>query len=154
MGERGNANARGDFASLTIRTNPEQAQALIDAITKMENGQAPDYSAFVGTNCTTLIEDTLKDLGLDYGDQSPSSYWADLFASQSSGSWADKTIAAFTHSAPHAGQDYGSPRYKNQSQLMFGAYWYPWHAQHGQDDGSSVTTTQTVTLPDGTKQSY
>jgi len=149
--ERGEQNAAGQFASLTIRTNPVEAQALIDAITKMESGQAPDYSAFLGTNCTTLIEDALKDLGLDYGDQSPSSYWADLFASQSSGSWADKTIAAFTGSAPHAGQDYGRPRYNNQAQLMFALYWLQIHPDQ---DKSSVTTTQTVTLPDGRKQSY
>jgi hypothetical protein len=51
--------------SATWQTNPEQPQALIDAITKMESGQAPDYSAFLAANCTTLIEDALKDLGLD-----------------------------------------------------------------------------------------
>ena len=146
MGERGAQNAEGKFASLTIQTNPEQAQALIDAITKMENGQAPDYSAFLGTNCTTLIEDALKDLGLDYGDQSPSSYWADLFASQSSASWADRTIAAFTGSAPHAGQDYGRPRYNNQSQLMFALYWLQMHPDQ---DKSSVTTTQGPATPCG-----
>ncbi len=146
MGERGAQNANGQFASLTIQTNPEQAQALIDAITKMENGQAPDYSAFIGTNCTTLIQDALKDLGLDYGDQSPSSYWADLFATQSTGSWADKTIAAFTLSAPHAGRDYGRPRYNNQSQLMFALYWLQMHPDQ---DKSSVSTTQGPATPCG-----
>jgi RHS repeat-associated protein len=146
MSERGTQNADGKFASLTIQTNPEQAQALIDAITKMENGQAPDYSAFLGTNCTTLIEDTLKDLGLDFGDQSPSSYWADLFATQSSASWADRTIAAFTQSAPHAAQDYGRPRYNNQSQLMFQLYWLQMHPDQ---DNSRVTTSQGPATPCG-----
>jgi len=150
MSERGQQNANGQFASLTIQTNPEQAQALIDAITKMENGQAPDYSAFLGANCTTIIEDALKDVGLDFGDQSPSAFWQDAWRNFSDAA-LDNPFKAFL-TAPHAGgHDYGRPRYNNQSQLMFSLYWLQVHPDQ---DKSSVTTTSCDKLPDGTQHCY
>jgi len=148
MGERGQQNADGNFASLTIQTNPEQAQALIDAITKMESGQAPDYSAFLGTNCTTLIEDALKDVGLDFGAQSPSSFWQHAWGNFSDAA-LNNPFKAFLTAPQAGGHDYGRPRYNNQSQLMFALYWLQMHPDQ---DKSSVTVTQTVKLPDGTTQ--
>jgi len=128
MAERGQQNANGQFASLTIQTNPEQAQALIDAITKMENGQAPDYSAFLGTNCTTMIEDALKDLGLDFGDQSPSSFWQHAWGNFSDAA-LNNPFKAFLTAPQAGGHDYGRPRFNNQSQLMFSLYFSQMHPQ-------------------------
>jgi hypothetical protein len=145
MAERGQQNANGQFASLTIQTNPEQAQALIDAITKMENGQAPDFSAFLGMNCTTLVQDALKDLGLDYGDQSPSSFWQDVWGHYSQDA-LDNPFKVFLTAPQKGGRDYGNPRFNNQSQLMFVLYWLQMHPDQ---DKSSVTTTQGPATPCG-----
>ena len=138
MSERGAENASGQFASLTIRTNPEQAQALIDAITKMESGQAPDYSAFLGANCTTMVEDALKDLGLDFGDQSPSAFWQHAWGKYSDAA-LNNPFKAFLPAPQAGGRDYGRPRFNNQSQLMFELYFLQMHPG---DDKSSVTATQ------------
>jgi hypothetical protein len=145
MSERGAQNANGQFASLTIQTNPEQAQALIDAITKIENGQAPGYSAFLGANCTTMVEDALKDLGLDFGDQSPSSFWQHASANFSDAG-LDNPFKAFLTAPNAGGHDYGTPRYNNQSQLMFALYWLQVHPDQ---DKSSVMTTQGPATPCG-----
>ena len=86
----------------------------------MEKGQAPDYSAFFGTNCTTIIEDTLKDLGLDFGDQSPTSFWQDVWARYSQNALDNPFTIFRKSSAPtQGGRDYGDPRFNNESQMMF-----------------------------------
>jgi len=51
---------------------------VINLIEALKNGSTPDYSALTN-NCTTVCEDVLKDLGLDFGDVFPSSYWADVY---------------------------------------------------------------------------
>jgi hypothetical protein len=50
------------FATLTIRTTPDQAQKVLDLITALKSGKAPDYAA-LSNNCTTICEDVLHDLG-------------------------------------------------------------------------------------------
>jgi RHS repeat-associated protein len=148
MAERGQQNANSDFASFTIQTNPEQAQALIDAITKLENGPTPDYSAFttlLGQNCATMVEDVLKDLGLDFNDQSPTGFWQDVWGRYSQDALDNPFKVFMTSSAPRqGGRDYGHPRFNNQSQLLFALYWLQKH-----QDKSSVTTTQGSATPCG-----
>ena len=138
-------------ASLTIQTNPEDAQKLIDAVNKIESGQLPDFNLF-SSNCTTELEDVLKDYGLDFGDNDPSQYWAHLYSSYSQDAM-DNPFRAFGPVPNQSGKDYGNPRYgMNTNDLLFRLWWYS--AFQNQPDNSSVTTTETVTLPDGTKQSY
>ena len=95
-------------SSLTIQTNPEDSNTLINAITAINNGQAPDFSLFTN-NCTTEVQDVLKDLGLNFGDILPSTYWDDLYHKHSEDVKENPFNLLFT--APHqAGKDYGNPR--------------------------------------------
>jgi RHS repeat-associated protein len=66
------------FATLTIRTSPEQAQKVLDLIKSLTEGKPPDYAA-LSNNCTTICEDVLHDLGLDFGDVFPDNYWAHVY---------------------------------------------------------------------------
>jgi hypothetical protein len=66
------------FATLTIRTSPEQAQKVLDLIKSLTDGKPPDYAA-LSNNCTTICEDVLHDLGLDFGDIFPDNYWAHVY---------------------------------------------------------------------------
>ncbi len=95
-------------SSLTIQTNPEDANTLIDAITAINNGQVPDFSLFTN-NCTTMVQDVLKDFGLNFGDSLPSTFWDDLYHKHSEDVKENPFKLLFT--APHqAGKDYGNPR--------------------------------------------
>jgi RHS repeat-associated protein len=145
MSERGATNAAGGFASLTIQTNPEQAQKIIDFIERLKNGPAPDYSAFLGNNCTTMCEDALHDLGLDFGAQSPSSFWQHAWANFSDAA-LNNTFKAFLSAPQATGHDYGRPQFPNQSQLMFQLYF---NQMHPEQDHTSVTTTQGDGMPCG-----
>jgi RHS repeat-associated protein len=145
MSERGATNAAGGFASLTIQTNPEQAQKIINFIEKLQNGPAPDYSAFLGNNCTTICEDALHDLGLDFGVQSPSSFWQHAWANFSDAA-LNNPFKAFLSAPQATGHDYGRPRFSNQSQLMFQLYF---NQMHPEQDHTSVTTTQGDGVPCG-----
>jgi len=66
----------GEFATLTIQTSPQARQKILDLITFLQKGGAPGYAAF-SKNCRTICEDVLRDLGLDFGDILPSSYFLD-----------------------------------------------------------------------------
>jgi RHS repeat-associated protein len=145
MNERGAQNAAGGFASLTIQTNPEQAQKIIDFIERLKNGPAPDYSAFFGNNCATICEDALRDLGLDFGAQSPSSFWESAYGSFSNAA-LNNPFTAFLSAPQATGRDYGKPRFANQSQLLFLLYF---NQMHPDKDHSSVTTTQGGGTPCG-----
>jgi RHS repeat-associated protein len=125
MSERAQQNADGKFAMLTIQTSPEQAQKVIDLIEALKNGSTPDYSALTN-NCTTVCEDVLKDLGLDFGDVFPSSYWADVYNNFSADAQAHPiwTMMMGVHGTP--GNEYGNPRnfpgVNNFSQWLFTLY--------------------------------
>jgi RHS repeat-associated protein len=126
MSERAQQNADGKFATLTIQTSPEQAQKVINLIEALKNGPAPDYSALTN-NCTTVCEDVLKDLGLDFGDVLPTSYWFDAYKSFSADAldhpiWTQMIGAPI----PTPGNEYGRPRnypgVNNFSQWLFQLY--------------------------------
>lgn len=125
MSERAAQNADGKFATLTIQTSPEEAQKVLDLIGALKNGSAPDYSALTN-NCTTVCEDVLQDLGLDFGDVFPSSYWADVYNNFSADAQAHPiwTRMMGVHGTP--GNEYGNPRnfpgVNNFSQWLFTLY--------------------------------
>lgn len=126
MSDRAAENAQGKFATLTIQTSPEEAQKVIDLINALKNGSTPDYSA-VSNNCTTVCEDVLQDLGLDYGDIFPESYWYDAYKDFSANAldhpiWTQMVGAPI----PTPGNEYGRPRnfpgVNNFSQWLFQLY--------------------------------
>ncbi|MFZ1010367.1 MAG: RHS repeat-associated core domain-containing protein [Candidatus Sulfotelmatobacter sp.] len=125
MSERAEQNAEAKFATLTIQTSPEEAQKVIDLIEALKNGSTPDYSALTN-NCTTVCEDVLHDLGLDFGDIFPSSYWANVYNNFSADAQAHPiwTWMMGVHSTP--GNEYGNPRnfpgVNNFSQWLFTLY--------------------------------
>jgi hypothetical protein len=123
----------GKFASLTIQTTPDEAQKIIDQISKMLNGSAPGYSAATN-NCTTTCEDVLRDLRLDFGDTLPGSYWDSIYRRYSQ-DVQDNPFKAFpfTSAPQRTGVEYGSPRNVGQEvdfvRLMFQIYQNQWNQQ-------------------------
>jgi RHS repeat-associated protein len=110
MQERAAQAAAGAFATLTIRTTPEEAQEVLNQISRMTNGPAPRYSA-LSNNCTTVCEDVLRDLGLDFGDVLPSSYWRDAWRRYSKDVQINPLRAvAFAPVPQKTGVEYGNPR--------------------------------------------
>jgi hypothetical protein len=109
--------AAQNYASLTIQTTPDQAQQVLDFIKRIESGDPPKYSA-LSHNCTTVCQDALKDLGINFGDKTPTAFWADLFKRYSATALARKRngIAGavqnfFQPIRPEyqAGREYGNP---------------------------------------------
>ncbi|MCL2661505.1 MAG: RHS repeat-associated core domain-containing protein [Acidobacteriaceae bacterium] len=142
LGANGINNA---YASLTIQTNPgPETQKIVDLINKINAGEAPNYF-LLGTNCTTVCQDALHDVGLDFGDISPQSFWQHAFIKFSPEMQSNPFKAFFPPSAP--GHDYGDPRYgMNYSSLL----WNLMFDQH-EDDNATVTVSQCDTYPDGSQ---
>ena len=109
MSERAAQNAEGRFATLTIQTSPEEAQKVINLIEALKNGPTPDYSALTN-NCTTVCEDVLHDLGLDFGDVLPSSYWVDVYNNSSAAALAHPIWTPMIGAQLTPGNEYGNPR--------------------------------------------
>jgi RHS repeat-associated protein len=136
-------------SSLTIRTTPEEANTVITAIKQLESGQAPTYQTF-SNNCTTEVQDVLKDIGLiDPGDFDPNQYWYHMYSNYSAAAMQNP-FAAFGPT-PHAeGHEYGNPRNFGMS---YADLFFRLQAFSGtQEPKATVTTTECVTLPGGTKQ--
>ena len=113
-------------------------------IAQLKSSPAGDYSAILNaSNCTTIVQDVLHDIGLDYGDVFPSSFWNDAYTDFAP--YAQQhPVETWMYGVPHQpGHDYGNPRYNNQSQLMFYMYWLQ---NHPDQDKSSVTTTESYRL--------
>jgi RHS repeat-associated protein len=118
------AGQADQFATLTIRTTPEQAQKVLDLIDKLKSGSAQDYAA-LSHNCTTVCEDVLHDLGLDFGDIMPDQYWADLYRHYSQDVQENPfKVFPFAQVPRQTGRDYGNPRYYgvNFTWLLFQLY--------------------------------
>jgi RHS repeat-associated protein len=63
------------FLTLTIQTTPQVSQRVLDIIMKLTSSYPPDYD-MITSNCVSLSQDVLHDLGLDCGDVFPRDYWA------------------------------------------------------------------------------
>ncbi len=138
-------------SSLTIRTTPEEANTVIAAIKQLESGAAPNFQT-LSNNCTTEVEDVLKDIGLiNPGDYDPNQYWFHMYSNYSAAAMQNP-FAAFGP-IPHAeGQEYGNPR--NMGMSYGNLFWLLQFYANTPEPTATVTTTETVTLPDGTTQSY
>jgi RHS repeat-associated protein len=102
---------RRNYASLTIRTNPEDTQRAISAI-RSENTTLKTYNV-LGPNCTTVCRDVLqKILGLKTNSIRPAALWSDAFlrwskqAQKPTQSTSRGSAAPQVLSAP--GVDYGN----------------------------------------------
>jgi Domain of unknown function (DUF4105) len=101
---------RQHYASLTIQTNPEDAQKAITAINSF-NGQDPDYELY-SNNCTTVCRDVLhKILKLDSASIKPSSLWAEIFRKWSNAALTQKPGSKPPTVQSKPGKDYGQPRF-------------------------------------------
>jgi RHS repeat-associated protein len=105
---------RQDYTSLTIQTNPVDAQKAIQAINEF-NGKAEQYNLYNlhgNENCTTICRDILKKiLKLDSTSIRPVSLWGDIFKK-----WSNTALTQPAGSKPptvqsNHGTDYGQPRY-------------------------------------------
>jgi RHS repeat-associated protein len=101
---------RQDYSSLTIQTNPEDAQKAIQAI-NTTNSANPNYNLY-SSNCTTVCRDVLKKiLKLNSASIRPKSLWGDIFKK-----WSKQALMQPPKSKPPTvqskhGTDYGQPRY-------------------------------------------
>jgi hypothetical protein len=73
----------------------------------LSDASPPDYAA-LSNNCTTICEDVLRDLGLDFGDVFPDSYWADVYRNFSPAAQENPFKSFFVPTK--TGVDYGNPR--------------------------------------------
>ena len=107
-----------NYASLTIRTSPEEAQRVIEWIDQYEK-HAADYN-FYSNNCTTVCAQGLQVLGikLDLGGilDDPDDAWDQLFDT-----FANPNVTGFHpwHAPAQPGKEYGFQRYPeiNTNQL-------------------------------------
>jgi hypothetical protein len=78
LGRRLRLATSDQSATLTIRTTPGEAQKVLDLISALKSGKAPDDPA-LSNNCTTICENVLHALGLDFGDIYPDNYWSHVY---------------------------------------------------------------------------
>jgi hypothetical protein len=111
----------------------------LDLIEKLTTGTAPDYAA-LSNNCTTVCEDVLHDLGVDFGDVFPNTYWNHLYGNFSpealENPFKDFRVPRTT------GVDYGNPRDygMNFTQLLFQLYLNQQNQRSQQKPKACVTT--------------
>ena len=72
------AERLAEHAALTIRTTPEQAQAMIDAIRYLERNPPP-YDALRGSTCVGQCLDLLRLAGIEIDSILPDSTWIQLY---------------------------------------------------------------------------
>lgn len=117
-----------DYSSLTIQTNPEDAQKAIEAINAF-NSSKPDYNLY-GNNCSTVCRDVLhKILKLDSTSYKPGSVWADIYKKWSKAALTQKPGSKPPEVQSKHGKDYGQPRYGGMDPFDFA--WLLLHQQSG-----------------------
>jgi RHS repeat-associated protein len=127
---------RENFSSLTIQTSPEDAQEVINFIRQFSTSTTP-YMLY-NTNCTTVCRDALKTIGLLPKNNkiwTPTGLWKNLFHRYAN------PYFIYGHDP---GFNYGSPRGNYNEFDLLGLLL--------RGDNSSVTTTQTNTYIDCSKQ--
>ena len=103
---------KSNYTSLTIQTNPEDAQKVIDFIKNLSTSNTP-YEAMAESykeNCATVCREALKIIGLLNGKDntfSPTGLWQDVYKHQVKGPYP----AGGGLYDPKKGRDYGQPRY-------------------------------------------
>jgi RHS repeat-associated protein len=131
------------FASLTIRTTPEEAQRVIQWINQV-SANPPDYSLFT-SNCTTMCEDAMQILGVDldaglFGFH-PDELWDAVFMR-----YSDTPAFVTSHAPFQAGRDFGNPRYRGINTYQLADLYYRLWLFQGQSQQKACTT---ILVPDG-----
>jgi RHS repeat-associated protein len=67
-----------ETASLTIRTNAEQEQAILNGIKELQKS-TPDWHLLGGPNCVTKSSELLKLGGIEISGPRPIDFWGDAF---------------------------------------------------------------------------
>ena len=137
---------KAQYSSLTIKTSPEDAQEVINFIRQLSTSTNP-YTLYGpnATNCTTVCRNALKAIGiLPKGNKSwtPAGLWGNLFSRYAPSYWQNP----FAEFLPARGTDYGNrPNNYDPFDLMA-------LLMRGNNDSSSVTTTQTNAYIDCSNQ--
>jgi RHS repeat-associated protein len=114
---------REGYASLTIRTTPEEAQSVIDWINKFQ--QSPPSFNLLSSNCTTACVEALRILGIDVDPDiiSPDTLWDVLFPKHST----QPGLPTLGHYPAQSGREYGNPRYPGMSMFdLSRLYFHLW----------------------------
>ena len=104
---------KSNYTSLTIQTNHEDAQKVIDFIKNLSTSNTP-YEAMAESykeNCATVCREALKIIGLLNGRDntfSPTGLWQDVYKHQVKGPYP----AGGGLYDPKKGRDDGQPRYE------------------------------------------
>jgi len=95
------------YASLTIRTTPEEAQKVIEWINKFQQN-TPSFN-LLSSNCTTSCVEALRILGLDVDPDiiNPDTLWDAMFPKHST----QPGLPTLGHYPAQEGREYGNPRY-------------------------------------------
>jgi hypothetical protein len=109
---------REHYVALTIQTEPQTTQEIIDQINAFNQGNWHEWN-LPGPNCTTVVRDLLKAVGVlprDFGSISPAGFWASLYAKSGNPStmtyqYYGKMAVRQLNIPSKTGVDYGSPRY-------------------------------------------
>src|SRR5208282_3265567 len=119
---------RQDYSSLTIQTNPEDAEKAIQAMNAF-NSADPKYNLY-SENCTTVCRDILKKiLKLDSTSIEPSSLWADIFKKWSKQALTQPPVSNPPTVQSKPGTDFGQPRYPTNT------FDFVWMLLHPQQQG-------------------
>jgi RHS repeat-associated protein len=114
-----------DFTSLTIQTNPEDAQKAIQAINSF-NGDPHQFMTY-SQNCTTVCRDVLhKILKLDSTSIKPVSLWGEIYKKWSNAALNQRPGSKPPNIQSRHGTDYGRPRYGMNT---FDFAWFLLHPQ-------------------------
>jgi RHS repeat-associated protein len=131
------------YASLTIRTTPEEAQKVIEWINKFQQN-TPSFN-LLSSNCTTSCVEALRILGLDVDPDiiNPDTLWDAMFPKHST----QPGLPTLGHYPAQEGREYGNPRYPGMT--MFGLsdlYYRLWLNQSSkqQEPKGCVTTTDSA----------
>lgn len=138
------------YATLTIQTSPEEAQKVLNLIDRLKSGGTATYDA-LSNNCTTVCQDVLHDLGVDFGDFTPAGFFRDAFdryGAATPGTYDNLIQDRVVNFMP--GREYGNPRNVGMDFTRFLFQIYLNQMQSSQPkacvetiDSASNTTTKT-----------
>jgi hypothetical protein len=132
------------YASLTIRTSPEEAQKVIDWINKFQEN--PPSFNLLSSNCTTSCVEALQILGLDVDPDifDPDALWDALFPKYS----IQPGLATLGHYPAQQGREYGNPRYPGISTHGLSSLYYQLYLYQSvktREPKACVTVTDSAT---------
>ena len=130
------------YASLTIRTTPEEAQKVIEWTEKFQKA-TPGFN-LLSSNCTTSCVTALQILGVDLDPDtiSPDTLWDQLFPKYR----AKSALPTLGHYPAQPGQEYGRPRYPGMTTFELGdLYFRLWTESQRNEPKACVETSDSAT---------